>query len=52
MEFHIVASGECWVRRVGGGPTHLSAGDAVIFPRGDAHVMSSARDLDIAGVDF
>lgn len=45
MEFHVVLSGACWAAAVGEAPVHLSAGDLVIFPHGDAHVVSSAPGL-------
>lgn len=45
MEFHVVLEGACWAAAVGGEPVHLAAGDLVIFPQGDAHVVSSAPGL-------
>ena len=42
MEFHAVLSGACWAAVVGIDPVHLASGDLVIFPQGDAHVVSSA----------
>ena len=45
MEFHAVLSGACWAVAVGGEPVHLAAGDLVIFPQGDAHVVSSAPGM-------
>ncbi len=45
MEFHVVLSGACWAAIVGGEPVHLVAGDIVIFPQGDPHVVSSAPGL-------
>jgi AraC-like DNA-binding protein len=45
MEFHVVARGACWAAIVGEEPVRLEAGDVVIFPQGDAHVMSSAPGL-------
>jgi len=45
MEFHVVLSGACFAAPVGGAPVHLAAGDLVIFPQGDAHVVSSAPGL-------
>ena len=41
--FHIVASGKCWLEVKGGAePVRLSAGDFVVIPRGDWHVMRDA----------
>jgi AraC-like DNA-binding protein len=45
MEFHGVASGSCWAAIVGEDPVRLDEGDVVIFPHGDAHVMSSAPGM-------
>jgi AraC-like DNA-binding protein len=43
--FHMITEGECWVELDGQPPLRLSAGDAVIFPQGDAHRMASAPGL-------
>ncbi len=51
MEFHGVASGSCWAAIAGETPVRLDAGDLVIFPQGDAHVMSSAPGLRAKNVD-
>src|SRR5262245_48234679 len=45
MEFHGVASGSCWAAIAGETPVRLEEGDLVIFPQGDAHVMSSTPGL-------
>ncbi len=45
MEFHVVLSGACWAAAVGGEPVRLAAGDMVMFPHGDAHVVSSAPGM-------
>lgn len=45
MEFHVVARGACWAGIVGEDPIRLGAGDFVIFPQGDAHVISSSPGL-------
>ena len=47
IHFHAVLSGSCWVARLGGSEpeTRLNPGDFVIFPMGDANVMSSARGM-------
>src|SRR5690348_1701166 len=39
--FHVLAEGTCWVRVKGEPPLHLSAGDVLIVPQGDEHVMAS-----------
>ena len=45
MEFHVVLSGACWAAAVDGDPVRLAAGDLVIFPHGDPHVVSSAPGM-------
>ena len=42
MEYHMVAKGGGWAATSGLSPVKLATGDIVMFPRGDAHVMSSA----------
>jgi len=41
IEFHGVVEGSCWGGPVGEPPTRLETGDVILFPQGDAHVMSS-----------
>jgi AraC-like DNA-binding protein len=41
IEFHFVTSGSCWGAVVGESATKLEAGDIIVFPQGDAHVLSS-----------
>ena len=43
--FHLITEGECFVELEGQAPLRLIAGDAVIFPQGDAHRMNSAPGL-------
>ena len=43
--FHLITEGECWVELDGQPPLRLAAGDAVIFPQGDAHRMGSQPGL-------
>jgi AraC-like DNA-binding protein len=45
MQYHVVTTGNCWAGIVGEPPVGLSAGDIVLFPHGDAHVMSSAPGM-------
>jgi AraC-like DNA-binding protein len=37
--FHIVAEGECWVRLSNGDEANLKAGDVVVLPYGDRHLV-------------
>ena len=46
--FHLVTQGECWVELGNVPPVRLVAGDAVIFPQGDAHRMGSLPGLQPA----
>lgn len=39
--FHVLVEGECWVSFADRGPLKMEAGEVLIFPRGDPHVMSS-----------
>jgi AraC-like DNA-binding protein len=41
IEYHLLARGSCWAHVVGGEPTRLGEGDLIVFPQGDAHVLSS-----------
>ena len=43
--FHLVTEGECYVELEGEPALRLVAGDVVVFPHGDAHVMASAPGL-------
>ncbi|HSB99127.1 MAG TPA: AraC family transcriptional regulator [Burkholderiaceae bacterium] len=45
LEYHLIAKGGGWAATDGVAPVRLGEGDIVMFPRGDAHVMSSAPGL-------
>jgi len=45
MEYHVVAAGTCWAAIPGGPSVQLRAGDVVMFPHGDAHVVSSGPGM-------
>jgi AraC-like DNA-binding protein len=45
IEYHAVARGRCWAAIPGGPSVELAAGDVVMFPHGDAHVVSSAPGM-------
>jgi AraC-like DNA-binding protein len=51
MEFHGVARGSCWAAIAGEEPIRLNEGDVILFPQGDAHVVSSAPGLRAQAVD-
>ena len=44
IEYHVVTRGSCFGGLVGEKPVELNAGDVIVFPHGDPHVMSSAPD--------
>jgi AraC-like DNA-binding protein len=48
IEYHLIARGECWGHVVGEGPIRLNEGDLIVFPQGDAHVLSSAPGMRAA----
>jgi len=43
--FHLITEGECWVELAGQPAQHLVAGDAILFPQGNAHRMTSQPGL-------
>src|SRR5271163_5091478 len=43
--FHLITEGDCFVELGDRPPVRLAAGDAVIFPKGDAHRMTSQPGL-------
>ena len=45
IEYHLVAKGSCWGGLVGEPPIELHEGEIIVFPQGDAHVMSSAPGM-------
>ncbi len=45
MEYHVVTRGSCWGAIVGEPPVRLDAGDIILFPKGDRHVISSAPGM-------
>jgi AraC-like DNA-binding protein len=48
IEYHLVARGACWANVVGEPPLRLNAGDLIVFPQGDPHVLSSEPGLRAA----
>src|SRR4051812_34888651 len=45
IPYHIVTRHSCWAGLVGEPPTRAEVGDVILFPQGDAHVLSSAPGL-------
>jgi len=45
ISYHILMAGHCWGGLTGEPAVQLGAGDVIVFPHGDAHVMSSDPKL-------
>jgi hypothetical protein len=45
IEFHALISGAAWGATIDGAPVRLEAGDVILFPHGDPHVISSAPGM-------
>jgi AraC-like DNA-binding protein len=41
ISYHVVTEGACWASLLDGPPVLLAAGDVIVFPHGDPHVLSS-----------
>jgi AraC-like DNA-binding protein len=49
--FHFVSRGGCWLRTKSADWVRLDPGDAVLLPRGSFHVLASAPDVPVVGID-
>jgi AraC-like DNA-binding protein len=49
--FHFVAQGGCWLRTQTSDWVRLNPGDAVLFPRGDFHIMASSPAVPVVDID-
>ncbi len=45
INYHVVTSGRCWVGLIGEPGFHVAAGDVVVFPHGDPHVLASGPGM-------
>lgn len=45
IAYHVVIEGRCFANLIGGAPIALAAGEAIVFTRGDPHVMSSSPGM-------
>jgi AraC-like DNA-binding protein len=45
IEYHVVTGGECWATVAGEPARRLVAGDIVLLPQGDSHVIASGPDM-------
>ena len=48
IEYHVITRGEVWGGLIGAPPVKLCAGDVILFPHGDPHVLSSAPGMRAA----
>ncbi len=46
LPFHIVASGNCWVRSMNDTRKFLSQGDIIVFPHGTSHILGDCLDRE------
>ena len=51
IEYHVVRRGTCFGGLLGQKPVELGPGDVIVFPHGDAHVMSSSPNVRARGKD-
>jgi len=45
ISYHVITRGDCWASVPGEPPMRLSAGDIIVLPHGDTHVLSSTPGL-------
>lgn len=45
ISYHVIASGSCWAGLLDEPAIKLEAGDIIVFPQGDPHVVSSAPGM-------
>jgi AraC-like DNA-binding protein len=49
ISYHILTSGQCWAGLDRQSQVRMAAGDVVVFPHGDAHLMSSEQGRRVHG---
>jgi AraC-like DNA-binding protein len=49
ISYHILTSGHCWAGLEGQTQVRMEAGDVVVFPHGDPHLMSSDQGRRVQG---
>ncbi len=59
IPYHLVTEGTCYARLLDGDPVELHAGDLILFPAGDRHVLATAskaalrlKPVDITGASL
>ena len=50
-KFHFILEGSCWLELSGQDPVGLGAGDLVILPGGDSHVLADEPGSAVPGLD-
>lgn len=45
ISYHVILEGSCWAIVEGEPAVHLSAGDVIVFPHGDTHVLTSTPGM-------
>lgn len=45
ISYHVMLEGSCWALVEGEEPVQLSAGDVIVFPHGDTHVLTSTPGM-------
>jgi AraC-like DNA-binding protein len=45
IPYHVLTQGRCYAGLIGEEQVELAPGDVIVFPHGDAHIMSSGRGL-------
>ena len=46
IEYHVVTGQQCYAGLIGETPVELAQGDVIMFPQGDAHVVSSSPGMN------
>jgi AraC-like DNA-binding protein len=47
IPYHLVTEGMCYARLLDGDPVKLAAGDLILFPAGDQHVLATASEAGL-----
>lgn len=45
ISYHLLIEGQCWVEIEGEDPIHMNAGDIIVLPHGDTHVLTTKIGL-------
>ena len=51
IPYHLVTEGTCYARLLDGDPVLLRAGDLIMFPAGDRHVLATATGFSARSPD-